>query len=635
MPMMFAEQAAEFDIVIVGAGPAGLSAAAQAAARGNRYVLLEAQEHIAETIQQYQKRKHVMAEPAILPLRSGMRFAEGRREEILDAWEAGIAEQSLSVAFRHKVVAISRDKPDSALQVRCEDGTTYVTRTVILAIGVQGNPRRLGIPGEDNGLVQYTLVDPAEFQGETIVVVGAGDAGIENACALATHNTVHLMNRSEEFTRCKQGNRLLVEKMAKAGRLQVWHSASGTELAGPENGFPQTFVFMGVEGSSRVPCHRVIARLGAVPQRKLLEGFGVEFPNANPDAIPVLSARLESSVPGLFVVGALAGYPLIKQAMNQGHEVVEAINGTPLEPVDEPLLRERLAVWLKTTPGLGSPDVTARERIDVNAALTRLQAESPFLASMSRMQLRDLLLESHFRIHEEGSVITAKGDYTSSFFTVVAGEAMAGASRIPAGSFFGEMSLILGKPRSLSVLASRDCVVMESPRNAMLKLMASSDASAHLIDRRFLRNAVRQFLGNAVGDEDMEGILKTNVMLKKFDAGEVIFREGDSPDGLHIIRRGAVVVSRVVRGERRIQAHLSSGEYFGEMALLSGASRTATVTATVRSETLILKADFLRERLQSNAHLKRLLFARAQSGGVEMPSRMTVRVTQPQRAASF
>ena len=94
-----------------------------------------------------------------------------------------------------------------------------------------------------------------------------------------------------------------------------------------------------------MPCHRIIARLGAIPPRKLIESFGIVFPNANPSSVPVLSESYESNVPGLYIVGALGGYPLIKQAMNQGYEVVQTIAGQPVEPVDEPLLREKFKGW--------------------------------------------------------------------------------------------------------------------------------------------------------------------------------------------------------------------------------------------------------------------------------------------------
>ena len=98
-----------------------------------------------------------------------------------------------------------------------------------------------------------------------------------------------------------------------------------------------------LEGTEAIPCHRVIARLGATPPRKLVESFGVKFPNADPASVPQLSDTYESNVPGLYIVGALGGYPLIKQAMNQGYEVVEYIRGNRVEPADEPLLQAKFS----------------------------------------------------------------------------------------------------------------------------------------------------------------------------------------------------------------------------------------------------------------------------------------------------
>src|SRR5690606_24105654 len=89
--------------------------------------------------------------------------------------------------------------------------------------------------------------------------------------------------------------------------------------------------------------HRVIARLGASPPRKWLESVGVQFPNSDTASTPVLSEQYESNIPGLYIVGALGGSPLIKQALNHGYEVIEYILGNQVEAADEPLLRQKIS----------------------------------------------------------------------------------------------------------------------------------------------------------------------------------------------------------------------------------------------------------------------------------------------------
>ena len=157
-------------IAIVGAGPGGLSSAARAAELGVSHVLLEQSPAHANTIQKYQKGKHVMAEPNVLPLRSPLEFQAGTREAILAEWERGLAKHSVNIRYGAEVVAISGQRPDFTLKLK--NGEQLQAETVVFAIGMQGNPRRLGIPGEDLPCVQNTLDDPAEFSGETIVVVG-------------------------------------------------------------------------------------------------------------------------------------------------------------------------------------------------------------------------------------------------------------------------------------------------------------------------------------------------------------------------------------------------------------------------------------------------------------------------------
>ena len=214
-------QSVNYDLVIVGAGPAGLSAAAHAQKLGLNYLLLESSGKPANTIQRYQKGKHVMAEPAVVPLRSDLGFAAGTREAILGSWQSGLDTLGVNIRYSAEVTAITGPHPE----FRAATGQAVKhcnRRAVVLAIGLQGNPRKIGVDGESKTSVQYTLDDPDEYSGETIVVIGAGDAAIENAVALARNNAVVIVNRRDEFARAKEGNLTLITRAIEDGSISCF-----------------------------------------------------------------------------------------------------------------------------------------------------------------------------------------------------------------------------------------------------------------------------------------------------------------------------------------------------------------------------------------------------------------------------
>ena len=137
-----------FQVVIVGSGPAGLSAGAHAAVLGLNYTLLEKTDHASDTIYKFQKGKHVMATPDVLPVRSDVDFSMGSREAVLDAWNNALEEHQVNIRYNSEVKGVSGRKGNFELTL--VDGDIIKTETIVLAIGLQGNLNTLPIPGAEN-----------------------------------------------------------------------------------------------------------------------------------------------------------------------------------------------------------------------------------------------------------------------------------------------------------------------------------------------------------------------------------------------------------------------------------------------------------------------------------------------------
>lgn len=586
-----------FRIAIVGSGPAGLSAAAHAAELGLSHVLLEAEPHLSNTIYRYQKGKHVMAEPVVLPLRSPVSFEAGKRETILDAWNRESAKLKVNVRHRAEVTAITGSRGN--FQLKLASGAALEAEYVVLSIGLQGNVRKLGAPGEDEDFVQYQLDDPAEYTDETIVVVGAGDAAIENAIALADNgNHVTIVNRRDEFDKAKSGNNTAILKAIEDGRVRCVYNAGVARAETRPGQRPGGLIVLNTaNGEMQIPCHRIIARLGATPPRKFVDSCGVQFPSKDATSLPAVSGTYESNVSGLYIIGALAGFPLIKQAMNQGFEVVEYILGIPVEPADEAMLKEKL---LRIT-GVASVDEGMR-----------LLRQQPLLSLLTTLKLREFLLDSEVLVLRPGEVVFRKGDYATSFFSVLGGsvsiniptrKGQAKSFRLSAGNFFGEMALLSGRRRSGTVLAGEDCVLVETPRRTMLRVLDSEPVLQRKLDEVALRRIVQNSLAGSLTPDELEHLVRDAVQ-KRYSVGEVIFRQDDEADALYMIRRGSVTVSLRHKGGEVVLAYISAGSFFGEMALVSMIPRTGTVRAAAPTEVVLIEAKRFRAVLDKNAAMR-------------------------------
>lgn len=568
-------------IAIIGSGPAGLSAAAHAAELGISHRLFEKTAKHADTIQKYQKGKHVMATPDILPLRSPLPFAAGKRESILHDWLEGLKAVKTQIAYQSEVSGIQGQQGD--FTITCANGQIWQAEYIILGIGVQGNPRKLGVEGQDHERVQYQLDDPEAYRDESIVVVGAGDAAIENAIALAAHNTVYIINRRDEFARAKEGNLNLITTAIDRGEVHCRYRSSPKSIQADPNGKPMLLELSTENGSEQIACDRIIARLGAIPQRALVESFGIEFPNDAPNAVPELSGQYESNVPGLYVVGALAGYPLIKQAMNQGYEVVEYILGNDIEPADHPILANKYQALPYD--------------LSVDDILSMMQSRIPVFQHVNALQFRELMLESNVHVLKKGQKVFRKNDYGSSFFTILEGETKVDlgdkrSATLTQGDFFGEMGLLSGRRRNATVLASKASVLIETNRRAMIKLINSNDAVRAELDRVFILRALQTHLAKNATLEDLAPIADA-AEIRSYATDEVIFHEAAPAESLALIRSGSVRIEKNLGAESMVLAYVPANQYVGEMGLLANANHANTVRANVRTEVISLdKANY-------------------------------------------
>ncbi len=568
-----------YRIAIVGSGPAGLSAASRAAGLGLSHVLLEKTDHLSDTIYKYQKGKHVMATPSQLVLRSDINFGAGKREAILDTWNIQTEGNKVNVRLNAEVKAITGEKGAFALEMT--DGSVVAAEYVIFAIGTQGNPNLMRCDGGHLPHIQYSLDDPGEYIDEYISVVGAGDAGIENALGLAAdpeqRNTVTIVNRNAEFTTAKDANVKALSTARDLGRMIV---LTGTTPTLVEPGF---ITYDTPDGEVRVRCDRIIARMGSAPPRKFIESCGVAFTSEDRVAFPQLSPTFESTKPGIFVIGALAGYPLIKHCMNQGHDVVEFINGnTALKPADEPILEGKF----KDLPGKKS----------VDEWLEFLRSNIAILNAMTPLQMREFMLDSTARAYRKDEVIFERNAPGSSLFSIASGSVLVeidadDSSRtvpIGVGSIFGEVGLISGRRRGATIRAGEPAICVEISRSAALKLQSSVPAAKRAIERISTERQLLQMFGSGLVSKDLVEVLDS-AEIQTVSAGKAVITEGEEGNDIYVIRSGSMVVEMKVGGKPVFLSYLPAGSYVGEMALIAGGRRTATVRAAVKSE--VIKLD--------------------------------------------
>jgi thioredoxin reductase/NAD-dependent dihydropyrimidine dehydrogenase PreA subunit len=263
------DRRADYDVVIVGAGPAGISASLGAQERGLRYLTIE-QETFGGTVAHFPRHKLVMTQPATLPGYGKVNFREIDKESLLAFWSKVVSEMDANIAYGERVARIEwTGRAFSVATTQRTFGATYV----LLSIGRRGTPRRLGVPGEDSPNVVYRLVDPVQYAGQRVLVVGGGDSALEAAASLVeeTDAEVVLAYRGEALGRAKPKNRERVRKAAESGALRLLLSTNVLSIEADA-------VLLERDGEQEfIPNDAVIVCAGGVLPTDFLRNVGIEI----------------------------------------------------------------------------------------------------------------------------------------------------------------------------------------------------------------------------------------------------------------------------------------------------------------------------------------------------------------------
>ncbi|MEJ8838605.1 NAD(P)-binding domain-containing protein [Ramlibacter sp. AN1133] len=265
-----ADTRVDYDVVIVGCGPAGLSAGLSALRHRLRYRIIEQEDSLGGTVYHYPRQKLVMTSPVELDIVGKMKFTEVRKESLLEFWNGVVEQSGLQISFRERMDAVERAGDHFVVRTSCG---SHTARAVLLAIGRRGTPRKLEVPGEESPKVAYRLLDAQQYAGQRVLVVGGGDSALEAAIALSeTSGTrVTLSYRGEAFSRVKLKNRMRLEQQQRSGRVQVVLGSRVERILANEVELVRD------EQVLRVPNDAVIVCAGGLLPTPLLQKIGIRF----------------------------------------------------------------------------------------------------------------------------------------------------------------------------------------------------------------------------------------------------------------------------------------------------------------------------------------------------------------------
>ena len=258
------------DLLIVGAGPAGISASLRAIEKKLNYLTLDEGE-MGGTVAKYPRQKLVMTSPVEFPTYGKFNKTELSKEDLLAFWNKILQRADFKFTKGEKVEDIK--KGEDGLFTVVTATNSYRSRAVILALGRAGEPRKLGVKGEELPKVMYRLIEADHYVNKNILVVGGGDSAIEAAMGLANQsgNKVTLSYRQERFSRIKERNAKRIEDCIRSGKIKVLFKSSPVE-------FKSDTVILSANGNAQeLPNDFVWVFAGGTPPNDFLRKIGVEF----------------------------------------------------------------------------------------------------------------------------------------------------------------------------------------------------------------------------------------------------------------------------------------------------------------------------------------------------------------------
>lgn len=263
----------DVDVIVAGAGPAGMAASLALKARNIRYLTLE-QDEIGGSLLHYPRGKLVLTSPVELPLFGKMKVGEIKKEDLLALWRRIAGTYALNIKTRTKLDAVRKEGDVFFVRAGAEE---WRAKNVILALGRRGSPRKLGVAGESLAKVAYRLIEAERITDSRVLVVGGGDSAVEAAVALARQrgNGVTLSYRRNTFVRLKEKNEKNIGEMMKTGKVITLFNSNVQRI---DEGNVQ--IETEGKGITTIPNDLVFVFAGGELPAELLRNAGIAFRTA-------------------------------------------------------------------------------------------------------------------------------------------------------------------------------------------------------------------------------------------------------------------------------------------------------------------------------------------------------------------